>query len=291
MNFEMDKAAWDHAGVGMDDRFSGKANRARKPASGGAPREPVGRAIDVLIWLADHPGGPWSVRHVARELGTSPATIHRIFKVLESRELLGRATDGTYFAGLELYRVCRALADELSPSRLARPHLEALARECGECVLLGAYDPRRGQMMFVDIVEAAYPLRYVIECNVWLPVHAGATGLAILAHLPAGERKEIYARGTPALTPATLVSEEELEHEVELIAERGYAHTSGQRADGAVGFAAPLFDVNNDVYGDVCITVPDVRYRPELEEPLSTALMRAARDITGELQSAGYRIR
>ena len=35
---------------------------------------------------------------------------------------------------------------------------------------------------------ARFPLRYAVELNTWLPVHAGASGLAILASLPENER-------------------------------------------------------------------------------------------------------
>jgi hypothetical protein len=48
-------------------------------------RDPVGKALAVLSALADEPDGPWSVRGLARDLDTSPATVHRIFTTFEAR--------------------------------------------------------------------------------------------------------------------------------------------------------------------------------------------------------------
>ena len=74
-----------------------------------AQREPVGRAIDVLGWMADHPKAPWSIRQVARDLETSPTTIHRIFGVFEAQGLLQKDANGGYSASLELHRLCRLI--------------------------------------------------------------------------------------------------------------------------------------------------------------------------------------
>src|ERR1700728_3745235 len=102
-------------------------------------REPVGRSLDVLIWIATHPDPPWSVRSVARELGTSPTTVHRIFGTFESRGLLERDGDGGYVPGLELFRIGHSVAGQLSPAHLVRPHLEALSSQFSETVMVGAY--------------------------------------------------------------------------------------------------------------------------------------------------------
>src|ERR1700685_750034 len=101
--------------------------------------------------MAAHPAGPWSVRQAARDIGTSPTTIHRIFRVFEERGLIGQDGDRNYTPGLELYRICHALPSERSPVNIARPHLEELVRQCGETVLLGGYNWHRQQMMFLDI--------------------------------------------------------------------------------------------------------------------------------------------
>ena len=180
-------------------------------------REPAARAIDVLIWLADHAGDntgdSWGVRQVAREMNTSPSTIYRIFQVFESRDLVTKNEDGRYTTGLELFRICQVFSQRLSPVRIAKPHLEKLALACGETVLLAAYGARRGQMIVIDIIDAPHPLRWVVRLNQWNAIHSGATGLAILAFLPEEERRALYQKDLERFTERTMVAADELEAE------------------------------------------------------------------------------
>lgn len=252
-------------------------------------RDPVGKALAVLLALADDPDGPWSVRGLARELQTSPATVHRIFTTFESRSMLTRDDEGGYRPGPELFRVCGSLRDGYTPVSLARPHIEALARESGEAVLLGAYEPARREMMFVDVVQADHPLHYDVGLHTWIPVHSGATGLAVLAFLPETERRAVYAAGLPRLTSATIVSADELEAECARVRERGYATSVAQRLSGAAAVAAPVFDNAGQIFGDVSVTVPEQRYRPEWEGPLSRRVLATAARVTDELSRAGHR--
>ena len=251
-------------------------------------REPAARAIDMLIWLADHTADTWGVRQVARELNTSPSTIYRIFQIFESRDLVTKNEDGKYTPGLELFRICQVFSQRLSPVKIAQPHLERLAAACGETVLLAAYGARRGQMIVIDIIDAPHPLRWVVHRDQWNAIHSGATGLAILAFLPEEERRALYQKDLERFTERTIVTAADLEAEVARIRARGYAYSRGQRSKGAVGFGAPLFDAAGDVFGDVCITIPEGRFDPAQEPKLGRLLVAAAADISADLHDAGF---
>ena len=251
-------------------------------------REPAARAIDMLIWLADHTADTWGVRQVAREMNTSPSTIYRIFQIFESRDLVTKNEDGKYTPGLELFRICQVFSQRLSPVKIAQPHLERLAAACGETVLLAAYGARRGQMIVIDIIDAPHPLRWVVHRDQWNAIHSGATGLAILAFLPEEERRALYQKDLERFTERTIVAAADLEAEVARIRARGYAYSRGQRSKGAVGFGAPLFDAAGDVFGDVCITIPEGRFDPAQEPKLGRLLVAAAADISADLHDAGF---
>lgn len=251
-------------------------------------REPVARAIDVLVWMADHPTDAWSVRQVAREMDAFPSTIHRIFQLFESRNLVSRTSEGRYSPGLELFRISQVFSRRLSPVPIARPHLERLAETCGETVLLAAFGAKRGQMMFIDMIQAPHPLRWVVELNQWMAVHSGATGLAMLAFLPEAERTALYRGQLDRFTDRTLTEPDDIERETERIREQGYACSRGQRIMGAVGLAAPIFDAAGAVFGDVCITIPEGRFDERLEPGLGRLLVSAAAEITSDLRAAGF---
>jgi IclR family acetate operon transcriptional repressor len=175
------------------------------------------------------------------------------------------------------------------PSALAREALDTLADECGETVMLGAYDPKRQQMMYIDVRQAHHPVQHIVVPNEWRPIYAGATGLAILAFLPEKERRELYDSGLSALTDRTIIDVEEIEKTLAEIRRVGYVRTRGRHTVGAVGIAAPVFDSVGNVFGDVCITLPDQRFQDELTEVLGKAAMRTAATISDHLRSAGYR--
>jgi IclR family acetate operon transcriptional repressor len=139
-------------------------------------------------------------------------------------------------------------------------------------------------MMFVEIVESAHPLRYELQLNRWLPVHAGATGLAIMAFLPEEERRTIVARSRlDPVTERTIQDPVFLQRELERIRHRGYACTHGQRIPGAVGLAAPVWGPDGRVVGDVALTVPDYRFEPNSERRLGELLIRHAAQLTTAL--------
>ena len=253
-------------------------------------REPIGRALEVLSWIANNPSDHLGVRQIARDIGTTPSTVHRILATFEEYRLLGRSNDGQYVVDLELYRICETIAGELSPTRIAKPFLEELAAECGETTVFGVYDPRQRRVMFSSRVEARHPVRHVAELHRWLPVHSGASGLAILAFRPPEERRLVYAEGLESLTPATLVTPAKIEAELTRIRAQGYAHSVGQRTPGAVCFAAPVFESQDQACGDLCVTLPEQRFQAgEFEKSLVAMLTEAARRASEAMRSAGYR--
>jgi IclR family acetate operon transcriptional repressor len=254
-----------------------------------ATREPVHKAIEVLKWMADHPDGHWGLRQIARDTGITPPTVHRILQLFEARNLVSRDTDGNYTGGLELHHVGRGLASAVSFVTIARPLMAALAEECHETVLLGSYDYRLRQMRFIDMIEATYPLRYVVELQQPMPIHAGATGLAILAFLDVEERQSIYRDGLPRLTDMTLSDVGRIEEEIALIRDRGFVCTHGQRIDGAVGLASPVFDAVGKVIGDVCVTIPAPRFAEEQQRYFERIIRRTAAELTNHLEKAGLR--
>jgi IclR family acetate operon transcriptional repressor len=252
-------------------------------------REPVGRALDVLVWIADHRSDPLIIRQIARDLDTTPSTVHRILGTFQQHGLIARGSNGEYVPGLELYRICGSIAEDLTLTQIAQPHLRALAEQCNETTLFGMYDSARGQMIFVSRVESLHPLRYVVEMHRWMPLHSGATGLAILAFLPEEERRRIYAAGLAAQTPETIVTVDALEAELERIRNRGYAHSLGQRTPGAAGFGAPVFDSAGDVCGDLCVTLPVHRLADVSRDTIASLLVEASQRVTEDVRAAGCR--
>jgi DNA-binding IclR family transcriptional regulator len=183
-----------------------------------------------------------------------------------------------------MIRMAHMAADRLPLHKVAIPHLRELVAVSNETALVGAYDHIRREMMFVAMVESNQSLRYVNRMWEWMPVYAGASGLAIMAFLPETEQREIIARTHLApITDRTITEPYKLEHQFELIRERHYAFSSGQRTPGAVAIGAPIFGAGGNVIGDAIITVPEQRFDPGSEAVLAGHVIRCADRITRQM--------
>jgi DNA-binding IclR family transcriptional regulator len=159
--------------------------------------------------------------------------------------------------------------------------MRQLVDACNETAALSVYDPTRLQMMFAATVESSHPLRYAVELNRWAPVYAGASGLAIMAHLPSDERREIIARTRlKPITADTITEPAALERELERVRRLGYARTKGQRIAGAVGLAAPVRLGEGRVAGALALTIPQQRFDPSDEPELARLVVNFAQRVT-----------
>jgi DNA-binding IclR family transcriptional regulator len=250
-------------------------------------RNPVVRTLDLLLWMAGETP-PWSIRPASRALGTSPTSIHRLISVLETRGLVWRDDEGRYYPGHELIRMSEAFSRKLSVKQLARPHLEQLANATGESSLLAQFDLQRPAMTFVDMIRSSHPITYITTLYDWKPLHAGASGLVILAHLSEAELTRFFdIASLTQLTPSTMVTPAGIKQEIKAILERGYGITRGQRTPGAVGMAVPIFDARDHVVGSLCLTIPNQRFDPSIEKELAAVLISKADAISDELTQAG----
>jgi IclR family acetate operon transcriptional repressor len=250
-------------------------------SNGVVERDPVGRAISVLRWMIEGTEGALGVREIARGLDLTPSVAHRALANLEQHGFVVQKSSRKYEVGWEFLRIAQRAIARFSLGEVAQPILEELANESGETACFGVYDPLQKQLMFIASVESPHPLRYVIAMHSWMPLHSGASGLAILAFLPPEERREIVrALGLPAMTKSTIVDEEKLERACARIRRKGYAYTRGQRVAGAVGIAAPLLQSDSQVLGDVVLTIPEQRFSPRSEAALGKLVKDAAARIS-----------
>ncbi|MDG4798344.1 IclR family transcriptional regulator [Micromonospora sp. WMMD1082] len=250
-----------------------------RPSEGA--REPITKAIDLITAVISHGGKPVGVRELATQTDMAPSTVHRLLAVLERRCLVERDDTGRYAIGLELFRWGSRLAGLFNLRETALPRVRDLAHETNETALLGVYNATTQLMMYTASVESSHPLRYVLELEKWRPIYAGASGLAIMAFLPADEQQAIVDRsGLAPVTERTITDPETLHRELAKIRRRGYALTSGQNIPGAVGLAAPIFDGQGAVVGDVCLTIPEQRYDATAHEDLTNHLIDCVRDIS-----------
>lgn len=244
-------------------------------------RDPVHKALQVLRWVIDSPDEECGVRQIARSLGWPPSTVHRALTHLESNGLVTSVGDnGEYSLGLEMFRLASKVNARFSLRNAALPALRELEDRLGETSFLGIYDDRRQEMTMAAAVETSNPVRYVVTLNEWHPLYLAASGLAILAFLPDETREAILS------DLADDDSEDRQKPEVgkvrdviDTIRAAGYARTVGERVPGGVGIAAPIFDPQGRVVGDVGVTLPLSRFEDSREHELASHVLACAERV------------
>jgi DNA-binding IclR family transcriptional regulator len=246
------------------------------PAAGIPAASSVARILAIVTYIAES-GGSAKIKQISEACGLPPSSVHRLLKLLEQHGWVASdVATKDYRIGGELHRVGGLIGNTFDLARLAAPHLDAVAEACDETVLLGAYLPRRRQMMFVARVDSRHALQYRVDMFVPQSITRGATGLSILAWL---SEPDVRAAVEADATPGDPLDVTALARELASIRERGYAFTQGQRLPGATGIAAPVVTRSGRVVGNISLTIPTSRFDAGRMEEYVQHITRAAGSI------------
>ena len=226
------------------------------PAKPNAASGTVSRALQVLTYVADA-DGPVSVKDVADTLGLAASTAHRLLNLLKDDGFVsGNPASRTYDIGPQFYRVAARLTNRVGLLNIARDAVRDIASRYDETVLFGLYLPGERAMSFVARGDGNKALTYRIEMNTPLSLVWGASGKALLAHLPDDEIARILSDEGPA--PATGLHTPDFDtlmHELRAVRLNGFCISKGEKLPGALGVAAAVFGPSG-VVGSLCMTSP-----------------------------------
>ena len=253
--------------------------------SDGSGTEGAARVADVLM-LFTSGGDVLGVSAIARELGLSKAVVHRILRSLANRQLLAvdEASRGYRLGPASAALGARALRGS-SLRSIGLPVITALQQETGETTTLSSVV--RDGRVYLAQVESLKEIKMTVELGTRFPLHAGSSGKAILAFLPAARRAAVLEGTLAQLTPHTVVDASRLAEELETIRHTGIAHSRGERQADAGSVAAPVFGVEGAVVGSVSVCGPVSRVDEAARNRIAPALGRAADTISCGLGWAG----
>jgi DNA-binding IclR family transcriptional regulator len=238
------------------------------------------KAIEILLLLSA--SAPLRVEEIARRIGLPRSTAYRYIAALRAHSLVEEAD---HVPGYRLGTAILELAATMSrrPVReVARPYMERIAAETGETIILCGLREHEG--ICLERVDGTHALRVSYELGDSYPLHASATGKAILAHLDREEQRAIVAKvGLPRFTDTTITDWPALERELERIARCGYSESNGEAIVGTHGLAAPIFSFAGRVVASIGASVPRYRGEGALRQRLLDRLVQAAHDITQEV--------
>ena len=216
------------------------------------------RSLRVLSVLSKQ-GRALSLAELATQLGLPKGTAHRICTQLLASGFLARDVDERSFV---VGPALRALAfDALNHGverGLRHEVLAALVAEVGETCNFTTLDG--AQVLYLDRVEAPWPLRLTLDVGTHVPLHCTASGKLFLSQMPTEERDAAIAQlPLPRMTRNTLVTAKALRAECDRIAEQGYSTDREEFVAGLIAVAVPVHDARGRVRAAIAMHAPLLR--------------------------------
>ena len=206
----------------------------------------AGRTLDLFEAFA-RAGKPLSLSQLARAIGAPVSSCFGIVRTLEARGYLYevKARAGFYPTKL-LFEHARAIANCDPLTERFVPLLEKLREQTGETVLLAKRLDR--QAMYLDVLESLHSIRYSPKVGEFRPLHASASGKALLGNLSPVLRNELLSgMKLPRVTSRTITSRSALEADLAQGRARGWYVTHGETVADLMAVAVPVA-LNGETY-------------------------------------------
>lgn len=230
-------------------------------------------------------GKKWGVRELASALHLPASTTHRVLSSLEKEGLVEQDPESClYQVGIEFYRLAWRSEAQFPIRDVAVPFMREIVARYNETVFLGVYDPFRRQMLYAAAAESTHAVRYILALNEWIPVYAGAGGLAIMAFLPEIEWSAIIKEShLSPLTEHTITDPNRLRQELQKTRSRGYSITYAQRIPGTFAIGAPIKGHNGRIMGSLVLSIPEQRFNQADVPEMASVIMDYASRINAHL--------
>ncbi|MFD7447186.1 IclR family transcriptional regulator [Streptomyces sp. NPDC059909] len=234
-------------------------------------------AFSVLEALAE--AQPVGVGALARELDLPKSTVQRSLTTLAELGWIRPLDRGGHTRWMLTARPLKLAGHVLRHEGMLReaaaPAMADLARQTHETIHLTIVDG--DSVILLDKIDSTHAVRNVSWVGGRAPLHASASGLAILAHLPA----DAIARYPLArYTALTVTDAEALGDTLAAVRKRGYAINTGMWRDDVSAVAAAILDPAGTPAASLSISVPTYRLSDELQDRYGILVRDAAARVT-----------
>lgn len=239
----------------------------------------VGRAFAVLYsFTLDEPR--LSLIEISEKIGLPMTTTLRLLTTLVAMDVLKRHDDRTYSLGNRMYLLGAVARAHYKPSQIVQPYMRRLRDETQEAVSLYGVDGE--YRVCYEHVPSLLTMRCVVRVGDRFQLWAGASGKALLAYAS----EEVVARELKKLEPitnTTIVDRESFLGELAIVRGQDYAISHGEREDGIISIAVPVFDWQGNAVYALSLAGPSLRFTEEKALALIPKLQQICVEIARQL--------
>lgn len=251
------------------------------------PNAPAaGHALAILTLLARH-ATPVPAAAIARELGLPRSSTYHLLAVLvEQGYAVHLPEERRYGLGVASFELGSAYTRQAPLERIARPRLTRLADATGHNAHLAVLHGR--DVLYLVEERVAGRPSLVTDVGVRLPSSLTASGLAILAALPAAQVRALFPSADSfvqrhGVGPTSLSA---LRRVLAATRTRGYAVEDGHVTPGLASVGAAVLDHTDHPVAAVAVTYAVERADVVVEE-LVTRVRDCARELSARLGHRG----
>lgn len=252
-------------------------------ADAGTTGSSAERSLRLLSILAGE-GRPMSLADLSARLALPKGTAHRICSQLVGSGHLARDVGERHFAvGPALRALAFSTLNHGIERGLRHEVLGGLVATIGETCNFTTLDGT--EVLYLDRVEAKWPLRLTLDVGSHVPLHCTASGKLFLALMPTARRDQVIdGLALERMTSATLTTKKALRAECDAIAAQGYSCDREEFIAGLIAVAVPVVRASgcdgedaDGVRAAIAVHAPTVRLSLEQALERLDALQAAAR--------------
>jgi len=254
-------------------------SHAENRPQGGA--QVLDRVVALLTALSHD--GERLPSELAEDCGLPPSTTYRLLADLEQHGLVTRAGRRGATLGLWILDLARSVEDRLDTELVepARDVMDALAQRTGETAILTAPGGTHA-MCLASIESERHAMRLSYDRWRTAPMHLGASGKVLLAHLDDAHAERILGAPPPHPAGGAEIDDATLRAQIEATRRDGYLVTDGELDEGATAVAAPVLDPRGRPVAGLSLAGPTARIHAALDA-IVPAVVDCARVIAGRI--------
>ena len=245
----------------------------------------IDRMMDILTELERRVEGA-SITDLTATLRQPRSSVYRILNTLERHDMVRRDGSGTYVLGARLLSLASHAASgagRIDLPEMAQPVLNRLAEVLGEGIKLTVVDAQG--LLVIAAAQGRREYALNVRPGQRLPLHVGAAGKVLLAHLPEAERRKGLEGDLGTVAGGKRVKAADLDRDLERIRAQGWARDWGDQATSIHAIAVPVMDASGRVVA--ALSVPFLAGADEARvEEIRIAALEAGSQLSARLKGA-----
>ncbi len=239
----------------------------------------IGSALRV-IEIFQQSGRSLALNDVTQKAKLPKSSAFRILRTLEITGYLKRVDGERFTLATAAFAIPNQMVGHVV--EVAQPWLRQLSREFRETISLAYLFENHIEV--VAVIDSVHRVNMGNNVGDLIPPHASSLGKCIAAFQPEARREKLVRSfSLVRFTPNTIVEEQVMNEELDLVRSRGYASDLEESALGGCCVSAPILGQASHSIAAISISMPKMRFNNQ--ERLVPALRDAAEAIGKQLHS------